>query len=470
MKDTATQLNQQTPIETQPDRYASLEEAIRRTQASEQAIEEQIAADLGNDDEHDSSSDERSDFEQRFIPPDAPVYQEGARTETMEQREARLSGQPVTKVLAVPSSRDWPEDFNHENGNYHNRCTSCNEMFIGHKRRMTCKQCARTAASPPAETDEALLAAMEQPVTEPQHILNGNCFDDVLSSLKHCTYHYNYRQGGYYPRGLCAECIACLACGTDRILSNEESAATQSAPCNGTMIPKEWDYDAHATYWECDMCDLGAFNPASPHARPPALVPQQPSHIWIDPLESTDADTTTAGYARHHYDGAIEYVRVPHHAEQPVESASIQIDPLSDRGFSEALAKAEALHCPFCNGEPECDYRYSPGRIPVAKCRRSDCAAGKVYVSLEQWDRRAGQPPIASVDPQSLSAERCAEILNVSKFRGVADWAVRPSGKMLDSQERHAQRYTPLYRAVLLADAQTIAAYLLKHGEVGGGK
>ena len=42
-----------------------------------------------------------------------------------------------------PSNRDWPEDFSHENGNYSCRCVHCGKPFIGHKRRVTCKQCSK---------------------------------------------------------------------------------------------------------------------------------------------------------------------------------------------------------------------------------------------------------------------------------------------------------------------------------------
>lgn len=38
--------------------------------------------------------------------------------------------------------RDWPEDFHHENGNYLNRCSICDEEFMGHRRRVVCKVCS----------------------------------------------------------------------------------------------------------------------------------------------------------------------------------------------------------------------------------------------------------------------------------------------------------------------------------------
>ncbi len=37
--------------------------------------------------------------------------------------------------------RSWSEDYNHENGEYANKCLHCKKYFIGHKRRIICKQC-----------------------------------------------------------------------------------------------------------------------------------------------------------------------------------------------------------------------------------------------------------------------------------------------------------------------------------------
>lgn len=39
------------------------------------------------------------------------------------------------------ASRDWPEDFPHENGQYMNTCHVCKNTFIGHKHRVVCKVC-----------------------------------------------------------------------------------------------------------------------------------------------------------------------------------------------------------------------------------------------------------------------------------------------------------------------------------------
>lgn len=43
---------------------------------------------------------------------------------------------------------DWPEDFEHENGNYQSRCVACKELFMGHKRRAVCRVCYRASLEP----------------------------------------------------------------------------------------------------------------------------------------------------------------------------------------------------------------------------------------------------------------------------------------------------------------------------------
>ena len=47
---------------------------------------------------------------------------------------------------------DWPEDFEQENGNYVNVCVLCGEEFVGHKRRVFCRACAKTTSYQEGET------------------------------------------------------------------------------------------------------------------------------------------------------------------------------------------------------------------------------------------------------------------------------------------------------------------------------
>lgn len=49
----------------------------------------------------------------------------------------------IARVLgATCTEKDWPEDFQHENGDYQCHCIGCNGVFRGHKRRVMCKECA----------------------------------------------------------------------------------------------------------------------------------------------------------------------------------------------------------------------------------------------------------------------------------------------------------------------------------------
>ena len=47
-------------------------------------------------------------------------------------------------ITDTKPEKDWPEDFNHENGMYYCRCVHCKERFIGYKRRVVCRECDTT--------------------------------------------------------------------------------------------------------------------------------------------------------------------------------------------------------------------------------------------------------------------------------------------------------------------------------------
>ena len=42
----------------------------------------------------------------------------------------------------IQLTRNWKEDFTHENGNYNCICIQCKNEFTGHKRRVICKICS----------------------------------------------------------------------------------------------------------------------------------------------------------------------------------------------------------------------------------------------------------------------------------------------------------------------------------------
>ena len=46
------------------------------------------------------------------------------------------------EVYFIPTKKDWKEDFSHENGQYKNNCFYCGSPFMGHKRRVVCRECA----------------------------------------------------------------------------------------------------------------------------------------------------------------------------------------------------------------------------------------------------------------------------------------------------------------------------------------
>jgi len=47
---------------------------------------------------------------------------------------------PSSRFSAIVSPRSWPDPG--ENGQYLNRCSRCRQQFMGHKRRIICRECA----------------------------------------------------------------------------------------------------------------------------------------------------------------------------------------------------------------------------------------------------------------------------------------------------------------------------------------
>lgn len=48
----------------------------------------------------------------------------------------------VETAMFESAPGDWPEDFEHENGQYQNVCEKCKTLFMGNKRRFYCKTCS----------------------------------------------------------------------------------------------------------------------------------------------------------------------------------------------------------------------------------------------------------------------------------------------------------------------------------------
>ena len=71
----------------------------------------------------------------------------GDELDTLERRVEPIQVKPrqeePTSAPPKPASaKDWTEDAGHENGQYQNQCMTCAAIFIGHKRRGVCKECA----------------------------------------------------------------------------------------------------------------------------------------------------------------------------------------------------------------------------------------------------------------------------------------------------------------------------------------
>lgn len=78
---------------------------------------------------------------------------------------------------------DWPEDFSHENGNYQNRC-SCGIMFIGHKRRVTCKVCATPPPSAPVAREETATPEVDAELQNPCNCRSPHVRSSFARSLE----------------------------------------------------------------------------------------------------------------------------------------------------------------------------------------------------------------------------------------------------------------------------------------------
>jgi uncharacterized protein YodC (DUF2158 family) len=83
---------------------------------------------------------------------------------------AAREGQPSSQPAAVDwqaKSRDWPEDAaDEDNGSYNCHCVKCQQTFVGHKRRTTCKDCHNKCWQARAEKAEARIKEFEESVKD----------------------------------------------------------------------------------------------------------------------------------------------------------------------------------------------------------------------------------------------------------------------------------------------------------------
>lgn len=75
--------------------------------------------------------------------PDGVVAFSGGRGTADMVSKATWARVPVICVNGYNgAAHNWIEDYFHENGNYMNRCITCERAFMGHKRRVSCWECA----------------------------------------------------------------------------------------------------------------------------------------------------------------------------------------------------------------------------------------------------------------------------------------------------------------------------------------
>lgn len=82
----------------------------------------------------------------------------------MSESKREAAHTPTYRWLrdTTQEERSWPEDAAHENGSYFNTCrTGCGRVFIGHKRRVTCKVCDTERAPDLAAEVERLRADLD---------------------------------------------------------------------------------------------------------------------------------------------------------------------------------------------------------------------------------------------------------------------------------------------------------------------
>ena len=64
------------------------------------------------------------------------------KPEDWEEGPAERYNELIVEKLRQLAPLDWHEDTTFENGNYQNLCTRCERVFLGHKRRVLCRECA----------------------------------------------------------------------------------------------------------------------------------------------------------------------------------------------------------------------------------------------------------------------------------------------------------------------------------------
>lgn len=118
------------------------------------------------------------------------VSDELGKVDAMPRRAS--SSEPAGAAYATPNAierkvtpKDWPEDSQSENGSYFNTCTTCGGEFVGHKRRLTCKECdTRNATERTIEADRELTAALHRELLDSGLVTVAQWNDAIAPHLK----------------------------------------------------------------------------------------------------------------------------------------------------------------------------------------------------------------------------------------------------------------------------------------------
>lgn len=144
----------------------------------------------------------------------------------------------------------------------------------------------------------------------------------------------------------------------------------------------------------------------------------------------------------------------------------------------EEAEKAALLPCPFCGRSAQVVIEDTPDGDCFVRCDTEGCWAtiGENYdgdampnhmfkyedgpgKAAATWNRRA------SINPASLSAERCAEVLNKVQWEGHSDWRIAASFMLDRGEESYVYTSEPNDRISLPpSTARIIAAHAIEHG------
>jgi len=103
---------------------------------------------------------------------------------TLNSQDRMYSEEEVIGEIQFPfdDKKSYPEDFSHENGQYQNRCFLCTHYFLGHKRRVMCKECfTKTESVEPKEQPTSLFIEKEADTPTDRQI---NAIRTVFSKIK----------------------------------------------------------------------------------------------------------------------------------------------------------------------------------------------------------------------------------------------------------------------------------------------